>query len=214
MSPTSSPPEPGGALATTTLTLDRAHFAGCGVRGTDVGVGAREGIGLCDVSVERNGETALPTRVRRLVLDRRDGDGGPEVPPRVGLYDAPGRAPLPSDGALSSQRLTDEIRLLRVDAETSGPRALFYKIWESQELSVFEGVSTSHSIPRWFARLQQTSRAVRGRNRAPDRDVVGCQRRDARPRQAVAGCGRFSLLVAAWAHGLAPTIARHLHLND
>ncbi len=116
-------PEPGAVFASTTLTLDRARFAGRGVRRTDLAVSAREGIALCDVSVERSGATRPPTRFGRLVLDVRDGDGGPEVPARVGLYDATGRAPLPSDRALSIHRFTDEIRLLRVNARTFWPSA-------------------------------------------------------------------------------------------
>ena len=122
-------PAPGGAFASTALTLDRARFAGRGVRGTDLAVSAREGIALCDVSVERSAETRPPTRFGSLVLDVRDGDGGPAVPARVGLYDATGRAPLPSDRALSIHRFTDEIRLLRVNARTAWPssnRLAFY----------------------------------------------------------------------------------------
>ncbi len=122
-------PERGGAFASATLTLDRARFAGRGVRGTDLAVSARGGIALCDVSIERSGETQPPTRFGRLVLDVRDGDGGPAVPARVGLYDATGRAPLPSDRALSIHRFTDEIRLLRVNARTFWPssnRLVFY----------------------------------------------------------------------------------------
>ena len=122
-------PSPGGDFASTTLALDRARFAGRGVRGTDVAVSARDGIALCDVSVQRSGTTPAATRFGRLALDVRDGDGGPAVPARVGLYDATGRAPLPSDRALSIHRFTDEIRLLRVNARTSWPsdnRLAFY----------------------------------------------------------------------------------------
>ncbi len=122
-------PEPGGAFASTTLTLGRARFAGRGVQNTDLAVSAREGIALCDVSIERSGTTPVPTRFGRLVLDVRDGDGGPEVPARVGLHDATGRAPLPSDRAVSLHRFTDEIRLLRVNARTFWPsdnRLAFY----------------------------------------------------------------------------------------
>ncbi len=111
------------------VTLDRARFAGRGVRGTDVAVGARDGIALCDVSVERSGETRPPAAFGRLVLDVRDGDGGPAVPARVGLYDATGRAPLPSERALTIHRFTDEVRLLRVNARTAWPsdnRLAFY----------------------------------------------------------------------------------------
>ena len=123
------PPKKGGAFASTTLTLDRARFAGRGVRGTDVAVSARDGIALCDVSIERSGTTREATSFGRLALDVRDGDGGPDVPARVGLYDASGRAPLPADRALSIHRFTDEIRLLRVNARTSWPsgnRLAFY----------------------------------------------------------------------------------------
>ena len=41
---------------------------------------------------EQSGDTRLPTRFGSLVLEVRDGDGGPAVPARVGLYDATGRA--------------------------------------------------------------------------------------------------------------------------
>ena len=116
-------PEEGGAFASTTLTLDRARLAGRGVQGTDLAVSARQGIGLCDVSIERSGATRPPDRFGRLLLDVRDGDGGPEVPARVGLYDPTGRAPLPSDQALSIHRFSDEIRLLRVNARTFWPSA-------------------------------------------------------------------------------------------
>ena len=85
-------PGPGEAFASTTLTLDRVRLAGRGVRGTDLAVSAREGIALCDVSIEQSGDTRLPTRFGSLVLEVRDGDGGPAVPARVGLYDATGRA--------------------------------------------------------------------------------------------------------------------------
>ncbi len=122
-------PEPDGAFASTTLTLDRARFSGRGVRGTDIAIGARDGIALCDVAIERSGTTQPPTSFGRLVLDVRDGDGGPEVPARVGLYDSTGRAPLPSERALSIHRFTDDIRLLRVNARTFWPsdnRLIFY----------------------------------------------------------------------------------------
>ena len=122
-------PEPGGAFASTTLTLDRARLAGRGVRGTDVAVSAREGIALCDASIERSGTTPAPAGVGRLVLDVRDGAGGPATPARVGLYDASGRAPLPSDRALTIHRFTDHVRLLRVNARTAWPsdnRLAFY----------------------------------------------------------------------------------------
>ena len=116
-------PETGSVFASRTLTLDRARFAGRGVRHTDIAVSARDGIALCDVSIERSGATQAPTQFGRLALDVRDGDGGPAVPARVGLYDATGRAPLPSDRALSIHRFTDEIRLLRVNARTFWPSA-------------------------------------------------------------------------------------------
>ena len=121
-------PETGGVFASTTLPLDRARFAGRGVQRTDLAVSAREGIALCDVSIERSGATVPPTRFGRLALDVRDGDG-PAAPARVGLYDATGRAPLPSDRALRVHRFTDEIRLLRVNARTFWPsdnRLAFY----------------------------------------------------------------------------------------
>ena len=60
-------PEPGGAFASTTLTVDGVRLASRGVQDTDVAVGARNGSALCHVSVERCGESQLPTRFGRLV---------------------------------------------------------------------------------------------------------------------------------------------------
>ncbi|MEE8131292.1 MAG: CehA/McbA family metallohydrolase [Vicinamibacterales bacterium] len=116
-------PQRGDMFASVTLTLDRARFSGRGVQRTDLAVSGRGGIALCDVAIERTGTTQAPTQFGRLVLDVRDGNGGPFVPARVGLYDTTGRAPLPSDRALSIHRFADEIRLLRVNARTFWPSA-------------------------------------------------------------------------------------------
>ena len=116
-------PERGEPFPSVTVTLDRARFSGRGVQQTDFAVSGRDGIALCDVAIERSGTTEAPTAFGRLVLEVRDGDGGRSVPARVGLYDATGRAPLPSDRALSIHRFADEIRLLRVNARTYWPSA-------------------------------------------------------------------------------------------
>src|SRR6185295_13398532 len=44
-------PEPGAALRHVTVRLERARFAGQGILKTDLAVGARGGIALCDIAI-------------------------------------------------------------------------------------------------------------------------------------------------------------------
>ena len=122
-------PSAGAELREVTLTLDRARFSGHGVAGTDIAVGGRGGVTLCDVSLERSGTTRIPTDFGELQLRIRDAASGRTVPARVGLYDATGRAPLPTDQALTVHRFVDEIQLLWVHPRTFWPsenRLAFY----------------------------------------------------------------------------------------
>jgi hypothetical protein len=123
-------PEPGPGLHRVTLRLDRARFAGQGILKTDLAVGARGGtIALCDLELARSGTTSTPTTLGRLRLEVRDAQSRQTVPARVGLYDARGRTPLPSDDALSVHRYADEVRLLWVNRRTVWPsdhRQAFY----------------------------------------------------------------------------------------
>ncbi len=122
-------PAPGNAFRKVTVTLDRARLAGRGIHGTDLAVGGRGGIALCDIALVRSGTTRVPTAFGRLRLDVQDAGTGRRVPARVGLYDATGRAPLPSEQALLVHRFTDEVRLLWVNQRTLWPsehRLAFY----------------------------------------------------------------------------------------
>jgi hypothetical protein len=122
-------PSAGAGPHTVTLRLDRARFAGQGILKTDLAVGARGGtIALCDIQIARTNTTAAPGSYGQLRLEVKD-DAGRTVPARVGLYDARGRAPLPSDRALSVHRFADDVRLLWVNRRTPWPsdhRQAFY----------------------------------------------------------------------------------------
>ena len=57
-------PAAGETLASVTLTLDRARFAGHGVAGTDLVVGGRRGVTLCEVALARSHAHGGPGRFR------------------------------------------------------------------------------------------------------------------------------------------------------
>ena len=109
----------GSPFATVKVTLDRARFAGQGTQGADVAIAGRGGLALCDVDVKRSNKTVAPKAFGDLALTVKDGDL--EVPARVGLYDATGRAPLASDESLMLQRFADDVRMLAVNDRTFWP---------------------------------------------------------------------------------------------
>ena len=122
-------PEAGEALQSVTLTLDRARLAGHGTRGIDIAVGSRDGLCVCDVEVTRSGATEAPTASGRVRLQITDASSGRPMPARIGLYDATGRMPLPSDDAILVHRYTDEVRRLSLTRRTFWPsphRQAFY----------------------------------------------------------------------------------------
>ena len=124
-------PETGEPFHTVTLKLDRARLAGLGTRGIDIAVGpGRNGrVALCDIAISRSFATTAPQAFGELMLDITDADTGQSIPARVGVYDATGRAPLPSDAAVLIQRFGDKIRLLPVATRAfwpSGNRQAFY----------------------------------------------------------------------------------------
>ncbi|HMF92955.1 MAG TPA: CehA/McbA family metallohydrolase [Vicinamibacterales bacterium] len=124
-------PERGAALRTATVRLDRARFAGLGLLKTDLAVGARGGIALCDLAIARSGTTKPAAAAGRLQLELLDADTRDLVPARIGLYDTTGRAPLPSDQALLVHRYADETRLIWVAPRLLWPsanRQAFYAI--------------------------------------------------------------------------------------
>jgi hypothetical protein len=116
-------PEPGAALRHVTVRLERARFAGQGILKTDLAVGARGGIALCDIAIARSGATRAPASSGTIHIDVKDAQTGQLVPARLGLYDATGRTPLPSDQALLVHRYADETRLLWVAERLLWPSA-------------------------------------------------------------------------------------------
>jgi hypothetical protein len=121
-------PEPGATLRKATVRLERARFAGLGILKTDFAVGARGGIVLCDLAISRSGATRTAAAAARIHIEVKDAQTGELVPARLGLYDATGRTPLPSDQALLIHRYADETRLL-----WAAPRL----IWPSPQRQVF-----------------------------------------------------------------------------
>ncbi|HXY10917.1 MAG TPA: CehA/McbA family metallohydrolase [Terriglobales bacterium] len=132
-------PEPGETLRRVTVTLDRARLANFGTQGVDIAVGSTEDepgsgipkgkVALCDIEISRSGKTQSPSAFGSVHLEIRDAITEALVPARVGLYDATGRAPLPSDQALLVERFADKVRLLSVDPRAFWPsdnRVAFY----------------------------------------------------------------------------------------
>jgi hypothetical protein len=116
-------PEPGAPLRQAKVRLERARFAGLGILKTDLAVGARGGIALCDITISRSGATRPPAASGTIHIDVQDAQTGTIVPARLGLYDATGRAPLPSDHALLVHRYADETRLVWVAQRLLWPSA-------------------------------------------------------------------------------------------
>jgi hypothetical protein len=130
-------PDLNAKFSSVTLKLDRARFAGQGVQGSDLAIGIQrqkngvaEGlVTLCDIKVERSNSTPVPAPLGTVKLTIKDAKTGGSVPARIGLYDATGRAPLPSDKALTLQRYADDLRMLHVNERTFWPsqnRLSFY----------------------------------------------------------------------------------------
>lgn len=105
-------PGPGAELRQVTIRMERVRFAGQGILGTDLAIGARGAIAICDLIVVRSGSTPPAAQRGTLRIEVRDEQTGRAVPARLGLYDSTGRTPLPSDEALQVHRYADETRLL------------------------------------------------------------------------------------------------------
>jgi len=116
-------PEPGATLRKATVRLERARLAGLGILNTDIAVGARGGIALCDITIARTGATKPSATDAPIHIEVQDAQTGQLVPARLGLYDANGRTPLPSDQALLVHRYADETRLVWVAPRLLWPSA-------------------------------------------------------------------------------------------
>ena len=116
-------PQSAPGLQTITVPIDRARFAGQGTQGADISIGTRNGVMLCDFQITRSNATRVATAYGTVKLSFKNAKTGGAVPARVGLYDATGRAPLPSDKSLLLQRFTDDLRMLAVNERTFWPSA-------------------------------------------------------------------------------------------
>jgi hypothetical protein len=149
--------QPGATFRQTKITLDRARFAKFGTRGVDIAVqttdykdqGIPDGrIALCDLQIARRARSSGAKEYGSIQLDTNDARTGGPVPARVGIYDATGRAPLPSDHALLVERFADKVRSLSVDLRAFWPsdnRVAFYVkgIYESKlPVGTYELVAT------------------------------------------------------------------------
>jgi len=100
------------------FSLERARLAHRGSLGSDFSIGipfmdASKGqeIILCNLSLSRSYQTKVPQAYGTLVIEVRD-ETGRLTPARVGLYDAAGRDPLPSDAAVPIKKFNDTVRTL------------------------------------------------------------------------------------------------------
>jgi hypothetical protein len=130
--------EPGAATREFTVTLDRARFAKFGTRGVDIALqttddkdqGLPDGhIAVCDVQIVRHAAVSAPRAFGSVQIRIQNADTGALMPARVGIYDAAGRAPLPSEQALLVERFADKVRLLSVERRAFWPtdnRVAFY----------------------------------------------------------------------------------------
>jgi hypothetical protein len=124
-------PESGSSMKTMTIRLERARLSGQGVQKADIAIAARNGgvIALCDVAIARPAPAAAATPGGAVHLSVTDGVTGRAVAARVGLYDATGRIPLPSNDAVAVHRFADEARLQWMNQRTFWPspnRQAFY----------------------------------------------------------------------------------------
>ncbi|WP_240946091.1 CehA/McbA family metallohydrolase [Pseudomaricurvus alkylphenolicus] len=123
-----SPKAEEGTWQTVKFTLDRARFANRGMRGTDFAVTTLSTIApgsehedstltLCDLTLTRSGQNPEGVSnpegsLQEASLELRIVESGSRhpTPVRMGIYDASGRALLPSEDALPLQYYETEIR--------------------------------------------------------------------------------------------------------
>ena len=114
------------------ITLERARFANRGMGGTDIALvasGAQIPISeddshtmtVCSVSLKRSQKTPTPPKPGLLDIVVVDQSTGKPTPARVGLYDATGRMPLPSEDALTIESYDDSVKQIFLRANF-GPK--------------------------------------------------------------------------------------------
>ena len=113
----------GSHTYTRTFILDRARFANRGLFNTDFFIrlspsddqnSAFETITICNATLSRSYTTPTPEAYGRIALEVRNEDGR-VVPARVGIYDATGRLPLPSNEAITVKRMNDLTRVVNLN---------------------------------------------------------------------------------------------------
>jgi hypothetical protein len=103
-----------------TVTLERARFANRGEAGSDFAIAGLSAmwpgtadenhrIVICDLQVRRSNQTPEVAAAGQLALSIQDSEGN-ITPSRIGIYDATGRMPLPSDDAMTIRNYDDLTR--------------------------------------------------------------------------------------------------------
>ncbi len=140
------PAEDRGRWRREVVALDRARFANRGMGRTDlalsaVGANRRQDtdepntLSLCSAVITRSNRTPVPGPSGRLNLRLTDAATGETTAARLGLYDATGRMPLPSDDALVVNFYDDEVRQIFLRGRTFG----FPQPWPAENRHVFYG---------------------------------------------------------------------------
>ncbi|HJO04117.1 MAG TPA: CehA/McbA family metallohydrolase [Acidobacteriota bacterium] len=134
----------GGRWRREVLTLERARFANRGMAGTDLALSAaganrrRETdepntLSLCSATLRRSNTTPEPGASGHVQLSLIDAATGAATAARLGLYDATGRMPLPSDDALIVDFYDDQVRQIFLRGDTFG----LSQPWPSDNRHVF-----------------------------------------------------------------------------
>ncbi len=114
-----------GRLHRERIRLERARFANRGMGGSDIAVvatgamfGIDEGdtntITVCSIALKRSHETPVPTEFGDVEITVLDETTATPTPARLGLYDATGRMPLPSEDALTISFYDDQTKQIRL----------------------------------------------------------------------------------------------------
>lgn len=112
----------GSHAYTKTFMLDRARFANRTLFHSDFSIEANGAgsssseepmITVCGVKLKRSHTTVTPEKFGRIALEVLD-ETGRAVPARIGIYDATGRLPLPSEEAVLIKRAEEKFRVVNL----------------------------------------------------------------------------------------------------